>query len=174
MTDTKAAACPQCGDTESLATIERLVGSCRTLFEFDEQGRLVVEPQGETVISWDTSESVALECVGCGWELQTPSVKAWREALKPSPAEPEADPVKPRFNGVEIIAQLPQGSEWVMVGKWQSADDPDFYQYVVFDAWDLNATHWGQGRYFMQDRERAIRYAFDRAGYVRAGQLAEV
>jgi hypothetical protein len=55
-----------------------------------------------------------------------------------------------------------------MVGKWHGDE------YVVFDAWDLNAPSWGQGHYFMQNREGAMAYAVERAGFVRAGQLAEV
>lgn len=56
--------CPECGETNDLATIERLIGVAR--MRVTEAGD--VEYEGETTISWDTTETVGVQC-GCGWEV---------------------------------------------------------------------------------------------------------
>jgi hypothetical protein len=58
-------ACPDCGSTD-LGTTEQLLGTAFCTVEDD--GEVVHE--GETEVSWDTSETIGGECQTCGamWE----------------------------------------------------------------------------------------------------------
>jgi hypothetical protein len=67
------------------------------------------------------------------------------------------------FNGAEVVAVFPR----VTGGpdKWVVAQHHEF-EYVAFWATDMTAPTWGQGHYFLQDREAALRWAAEQAGYV--------
>lgn len=58
-----ALACPTCGETESLATTERLYGAA-LCNEITAEGP---EYEGYTEMDWDSSTTVGVECGGCGW-----------------------------------------------------------------------------------------------------------
>lgn len=55
-------ACPQCGST-NLATVESVLGTCASVFYVSGD----IEGGGETDMSWDSSETVGVECLSCYW-----------------------------------------------------------------------------------------------------------
>lgn len=67
-------ACPKCGSTESLATVEVLEGLAPLDISrsWNSEGTVVVETEhsGSTDVLWDSSSSVGLCCRACLWEVR--------------------------------------------------------------------------------------------------------
>lgn len=77
-------ACPACGSTDQLATMEDIMGSA--LVHVTDDGQ--VEHDGETIIHWDTSTTTGGECRACGWESDGDD---WTDALITIPDEEGED-----------------------------------------------------------------------------------
>lgn len=60
--DKRKLACPSCGSVE-LKTLESLLGTCEATFYADGE----TDFGGYTEVSWDSSETVGVECGHCAW-----------------------------------------------------------------------------------------------------------
>jgi hypothetical protein len=83
-----ALACPECGQSDGLATVERLFGTCDGEFTLGKDGFVVFTGGGYTDVNWDSTESVGVICRNCGWEFDGEQ-KYWDtvliDASKPTP-----------------------------------------------------------------------------------------
>lgn len=61
--------CPECGDTQSLATIETLEGAAACQIVRDD-GEVCVSHDGETDVDWDSSVTLGISCQACGYEYR--------------------------------------------------------------------------------------------------------
>lgn len=61
-------ACPQCGTSDSLATIEHLAAdACTSRITRLPDGGIDMDYTGETVINWDSASTVGVTCRACRW-----------------------------------------------------------------------------------------------------------
>jgi hypothetical protein len=60
-------ACPQCGDSSSLRTLERILGHLGAGARVRGDGETTID-WGSTTMLWDTSTTIAWGCSACSWE----------------------------------------------------------------------------------------------------------
>jgi hypothetical protein len=75
MAGSKNLSCPNCDNSRSFSTIEKIVATSPVEY-ITIDGR--IEWFGDT--SWDDSETIGIVCVACGWEKLGP-VKDWMANL---------------------------------------------------------------------------------------------
>lgn len=73
----RALGCPECGDAESLATLETLEATAACRISRD-AGGVHIEHDADTDVNWDSSTTIGITCLACGYEYQG---EDWEETL---------------------------------------------------------------------------------------------